>query len=87
MNQEQISDQTLYHMQELDFILLTPYDGTLGDYLNSYGWRKFMERWCGFSPAYANEALYENLPEVQAMPHYPDDGSIQKLGEVIVVNF
>ena len=28
-----------------------------------------------------------DLPEVKAMPHYPDDGSIRNLGDVIVVNF
>ena len=87
LNQEEISDQSVYQMDELNFILLTPYDKESTEYLNSYAWRKMMERWCGFSPAYANEADYADLPEVKAMPHYPDDGSIRNLGDVIVVNF
>ena len=87
LNGEKITDGTLYHMNELDFIHLDPYGGTLRDYLNSYAWGSFMERWCGFSPAYADPGDYQGLPEVQEMPHYPDDGSIRKLGDVILVNF
>ena len=26
-------------------------------------------------------------PEIQAMPHYPDDGSIQIIDDAVVVNF
>lgn len=87
LNGENISDRTLYHISELDFIHLDPYGETLQGYVNSYGWRAFMERWCGFGPVWADPADYAELPEVKAMPHYPDDGSIRKWGEVILVNF
>ena len=87
LNEGTISDRTLYNISELDFIHLDPYGETLQEYVNSYGWRAFMERWCGFGPVWADPADYADLPEVKAMPHYPDDGSIRKWGEVILVNF
>ena len=87
LNQGEITDQSVYQIQELDFIHLTPYEKGTMENLNSYAWRAFMERWCGFSPAYANEADYAERPEVKSMPHYPDDGSVRNLGDAIVVNF
>lgn len=87
LNQEEISDQSLYNIGELDFILLAPYSGDILEYLNSYALRNFMERWCGFGPAYADASAWADLPEVRQMPHYPDDGSIRNLGDVIIVNF
>ena len=87
LNEQEISDRTLYHMEELDFIHLDPYGENIYGYVNSYAWRAFMERWCGFCPVWADPSAYVDLPEVKAMPHYPDDGSIQMLGDTIVVNF
>lgn len=87
LHEEKIADQTLYNIDELDFIHLDPYGGTIREMISSYAWRSFMERWCGFCPVYADPASYENLAEVQAMPHYPDDGSILRIGDVMVVNF
>ena len=87
LNAEHIEDRTLYNIDELDFIQEPPYEKSISDYLNSYAWRAFMERWCGFGPRYADAAAYANLPEVQDMPHYPDDGSIRIIGDTIVVNF
>ena len=74
-------------VNELNFILLAPYSGNIWEYLNSYALRYFMERWCGFGPAYADAAVWAGLPEIPEMPHYPDDGSIRNLGDVLVVNF
>lgn len=87
LNEEKIADQTLYNIDELDFIHLPPYGDTMEGYVNTYAWRAFMERWCGFGPAYADPSACADLPEVQAMPHYPDDGSIRQVGDILVVNF
>ena len=87
LNEGRISDQTLYNISELDFIHLAPYGETMEGYVNSYAWHSFMERWCGFGPAWADPTGYAEMPEVKSMPHYPDDGSIRWMGDVIVVNF
>ena len=87
LNPGKIQDQTLYNIDELNFIHLPPYGEEIEGVLNSYAWRAFMERWCGFSPAWTEEAPYLNLPEVRDMPHYPDDGSIRLVEDAIVVKF
>ncbi len=87
LNAEQAKDQTLYNIGELDFIHLDAYADTMDTYINSYAWASFMERWCGFGPVYDSGESLRELPEVLAMPHYPDDGSIQLIDDVIVVNF
>lgn len=87
LNAEKIHDGTLYNIDELDFIHLEPYGADMEDYVNSYAWRSFMERWCGFSPVWADPTDWKDRPEVREMPHYPEDGSIRKVGEVLLVNF
>ena len=87
LNGEKIEDDTIYNINELDFIQLQPYGETLQSYLNAHADGAFLARWCGFAPHYVDAAAYEGLPEIQDMPRYPDDGSIRNLGDVIVVNF
>ena len=87
LNGEHISDRTLYNIDELDFIKLDSYGDTIESYINSYAWTSFMERWCGYGPLYHDGKEIRSLPEVQEMPHYPDDGSIRILQDVIIVNF
>lgn len=43
--------------------------------------------WCGFNPEIVDEEAYADLPEVQAMPHYPEAGSIRIIGDTVVVKF
>lgn len=50
-------------------------------------WRAFMNHWCGFSPIEGDPEKYEHLPEVQAMPRYPDAGSIRVINGAVVVKF
>ena len=80
-------DQSLYNIDELDFLSLSGYEADLQEYLNNWTWKQFMERWCGFGPRTADESKLKNLPEVQAMPCYPADGSIQVIGGTVVVKF
>ena len=87
LNGESKQDMTLYNIGELDFIQEPPYGDDLTGYLNTYAWRSFMERWCGYGPEYADAGIWEGREDVQGMPHYPDDGSIRLIENTIVVNF
>ena len=58
--------------------------------INMYNWKEYMEMWCGFRPwEISGEALWEYMdnPEVEAMPTYPNAGSIKEIDGVIVVKF
>lgn len=58
--------------------------------INMYNWRDYMEMWCGFrAPEVSGEELqeYMHMPEVEAMPSYPYDGSVRVIDGVIVVKF
>ena len=87
LNEGKIRDKTLANIDELDFIRLDPYADTMDTYLNSYAWGAFMERWCGFRAPWADPAEAAALPEVKEMPHYPDDGSVRRIGDLMVVRF
>jgi hypothetical protein len=71
-------------MEELDFIQLLPYNYETPKALHTFA--DFTQRWCGFTVnPYEGDLDLEALPEVQAMPAYPADGSIQIVRDVIVV--
>ena len=80
-------DPTVYNMDELDFIRLNPYWHNSMEYLHAMTWYDFMMVWCGndFSRSWRIEL--ESLPEVQAMPSYPADGSIQVIEDTVIVKF
>lgn len=48
-------------------------------------WQRFLDLRCGFAPPTADASQYADLPEVQAMPCYPDYGSIQMIDGTLVV--
>ena len=50
-----------------------------------HGWQEYISLWCGFDPIYEDGAKYAELPEIQAMPDYPDNGSIKMINDVVVV--
>lgn len=59
------------------------YDATpfvIGD-----SWEKFIDYCCGFAPPKADSAQFAALPKVQAMPCYPDEGSIRMVEGTVVV--
>ncbi|MBR2823858.1 MAG: glucosyltransferase domain-containing protein [Clostridia bacterium] len=87
LNAGEIESPSIYHMDELDFIELNPYGDNLTEYLNAYSWDLFMERWCGYYPQPYWGPELSDLPEVLAMPHYPEAGSIQVINDVLVVKF
>ncbi|MCD8249934.1 MAG: glucosyltransferase domain-containing protein [Lachnospiraceae bacterium] len=72
-------------LQEFKEIEIVPYDSS--SILNNYAWRITMKIWCNFDPETLDASEYEELPEVQEMPCYPDSGSIQMIDGVIEVKF
>jgi len=87
LNRENMRDQNLVHLTELDFLSLGTYDMDTQSYLNDWAWDAFLARWCGFEPRLADPVQVELWPEVEQMPSYPDDGSIQVIRDTVVVKF
>ena len=88
INERNIGDRSLYNIDELNLTFIAPYNADIRNYVNSYSWRRFMGRWCGFLQEEVKETEFlQRLPEVQAMPRYPDDGSILLLEDRIIVKF
>lgn len=58
--------------------------------INDYKWISFMRMWCGYDPETVSQEVLDQISstdQVQEMPCYPDDGSIQIVDDVIVVKF
>lgn len=62
-----------------------PHDAT--PFCVGHFWQEFLDFWCGFKPPAASPEDFENLPEVAAMPTYPNSGSIRMIGDTLVVKF
>lgn len=78
-------DPTVSQESAFDFINTHPFWGLRANIGNSY--KKYMELWFDFKPREADSSYFYDLPEVQAMPSYPDDGSIKVIDDVLVVKF
>ena len=81
------NDPTTYNIDELDFIRLNPYWHNSMEYIHGLTREEFMRVWCGTDFPRGWAAEVESLPEVQAMPAYPADGSIQIINDAVVVKF
>ena len=80
-------DTTIPEVQELNHIHVSPYWG-FRESISTEPWRDFMEQWLLFKAWETEESSeFENLPEVQAMPHYPNKGSIKVINDTLVVKF
>lgn len=84
INDKAIEDPSLTNLWELHPIQLSPYLD-IEQYINNYKWFRYMQLWCGFSPKLADKKAFESLPEVIAMPAYPDAHSIKEINNTIVV--
>ena len=51
----------------------------------NYTREALLKYYCGFYPAYAEDCGEENKAQIDAMPCYPDDGSIQIVGGRVIV--
>ena len=86
INPREIHDKTLKELSGFTSFYVIPYKLTT-NIINSNSLFAFINNWCGFSPEYAEEEDFKDLPEVQEMPYYPDDGSIKIINDTIVVKF
>ena len=86
-NETDPEDPTVYNIDELDFIRINPYWHNSMEYLHCPTWNTFMRVWCGAVFPWEWDPYLDTLPEVQAMPSYPADGSIQIIDDVVVVKF
>lgn len=76
-------DPTLPEKDEFDVVNIYPF----WEMRHEIGgpWKSFMSIWFDFSPREAVPADYMNLPEVKAMPCYPEYGSIKVIDDTLVV--
>jgi len=77
-------DSTAHNIAGFEMLQIIPYFG-MEPLLDNYLTLTFMDYWCGFAPEYAPEDQFAQLPEVKAMPCYPDDGSIGIISGTVVV--
>lgn len=82
-----ISDETLlplYREHTAQNCGITPFRNVNG-IVNDYSWQAFLEIWFGFAPEYLDAEEFAGLPEVEAMPAYPDYGSIRIINGAVVI--
>ena len=71
--------------ENFDKISIPPYSGD--SIINGYSWKTFMATWCGFRPEETEIMKLYQDDEIEKMPHYPDDGAIKVINNVVVVKF
>lgn len=86
VNKDFNRDPTFQEIQEFTDFLIEPFASWKSE-LTAHSFREFLNMWCGFNPEIVDEEAYADLPEVQAMPHYPEAGSIRIIGDTVVVKF
>lgn len=83
-----ISDSTFDRLPTYGDIYTYILHFSLEDMLNTDLWEEFCALHLGWSPKEVeNKSYYSSLEQVQQMPCYPDDGSIQVIEDAIVVKF
>lgn len=87
LNAGAIADKSIQESSAWLAIRMLPVVGGVKEVINDYSWLKFINNWCAFRPVYEEASSVEDLPEVKAMPSYPDDGSIKVINEKVVVKF
>ena len=87
INGDNKKDLSFEEMYQSKWTTLRPYHLTMNDMTDFYAWEAFMVLWTGYKPIEANKDDFEDLPEVQAMPSYPDYGSIKVINKTVVVKF
>ena len=84
--------------EQLENVYIPPY---YNDLLNDYTWVQFMGLHCGYSPEVyycGKDSVFDNperviepsqeiAEQIEAMPHYPDDGAVKVMDEKIFVKF
>ena len=79
------NDEDLNGTALFDPIYLPPFQGS--SLINDFAWEETMNIWCGFSRVEAEEDEITDMDTVEAMPVYPDEGSIKMVDGILVVKF
>ena len=88
INEYDKKDLSFEEMYQSQWITLKPYHLTMNDMTDFHAWNRFMTLWTGYKPIEAaNQDDFKDLPEVKAMPSYPDYGSIKVINKTVVVKF
>jgi len=86
VNDLTLTDPTIYDLEEMSFIRLNMFGHNTTEYIHYYK-EVFMQKWCGFNANWYWGEDLETWPEVQKMPEYPADGSIQIVRNILIVKF
>lgn len=78
-------DNSVENITELDHIQIYPYWGLQNAIKGN--WREYMRIWCGYTAHEVDQSYFKDDPEVNAMPHYPNEGSIKVINDTVVVKF
>ena len=79
-------DPSIYDLEEMNFIHLNLYSHSTTDFIHYYK-EFFMQKWNGFEANWYWGEDPSEWPEVQAMPEYPAEGSMQIVRGVLIVKF
>ena len=79
-------DPTIYNLDEMNFIHLNLYSHNTAEYIH-IAKEFFMRKWCGFEANWYWGEDPASWPEVQTMPAYPADGSVQMVRDILIVKF
>ena len=86
INDRQKNDDDFSGNKLFDPIYLPPYQGN--SIINDFAWERTMNMWCSFDRVEADgDRLEAFSDEINAMPVYPAEGSVQMFDETIVVKF
>ena len=78
-------DPTFHSIEGFGALSMAPLPYDASPFSIGYSWQDFLTLWCGFTPPYADGEDFADLPEVQAMPGYPDNGSVRMVAGTVVV--
>lgn len=88
INESKKKTNNIVQPEGFDSIHIAPF--AENEIINDYAWRRFMSLWCGYRPNYSRDNEindFQSKQEVQDMPSYPQDGSVQIIDNAIVVKF
>lgn len=86
INEYEKKDADLYYDAMFSAIAISPYDDSNMN-INGYWWKDQMYIYTGFYPELESADKFADLPEVENMSCYPNDGSIKIVDDTIVVKF
>ena len=79
-------DNSAEEIAEFQHIEVVPYYG-FRSAVQDWVWKKYLRIWCGYTAHEVDASYFQDNPEVQAMPRYPDEGSIKVIDDTLIVKF